>query len=158
VGIVTVLLIVGVGVVLFGGYVLRFAPQTPGGKISVLGLGEVNSATAGLPLIALGLVAIGFGAIHGGVSRPTPLPPSPSASASSAPIGQCADPHGLPAVDGDTKSDAEAREALRSSNFFNILPSQYVSAPGTPGRVLTQSPRPGTLTCPFDSITLTVRR
>jgi hypothetical protein len=33
-----------------------------------------------------------------------------------------------------------------------------VSAPGTPGRVLTQSPRPGTLTCPFDPITLTVRR
>jgi hypothetical protein len=55
---VTVLLVVGVGVVVLGALVLLLWPDRPGGKIAWQGL-EVSSIGAGLPLIVVGIVAIG---------------------------------------------------------------------------------------------------
>jgi hypothetical protein len=57
---VTLLLaVVGVGVVILGAVVLLLLPERPGGTIGWGGF-QVNSRGAGLPLIVVGLVAIGF--------------------------------------------------------------------------------------------------
>jgi hypothetical protein len=56
---VTVLLVVGVGVVILGTAVLLFLPDRPGGTISWAGA-QVSSKGAGLPLIALGVAAIAY--------------------------------------------------------------------------------------------------
>ncbi|MGH3052968.1 MAG: hypothetical protein ACRDM8_08425 [Gaiellaceae bacterium] len=58
----TILLIVGVGVVVLGALVLLLFPDRPGGKIAWQGF-EVSSIGAGLPLIVVGIAAI---AISGG--------------------------------------------------------------------------------------------
>ena len=63
----TVLLIVGVGVVVLGALILLLFPDRPGGKIGWQGA-EVSSIGAGLPLIVVGIAAIaigGGGAIRG---------------------------------------------------------------------------------------------
>lgn len=60
-----VLLAAGVGLVLFGALVLLRFPDRPGGRIAWQGV-EVSSVGAGLPLIALGIAAIGFGATQSG--------------------------------------------------------------------------------------------
>lgn len=52
-----ILLIAGIGLLVFGGIVLLRYPQKPGGKIAIGSL-EVSSAGAGLPLIALGVACI----------------------------------------------------------------------------------------------------
>ena len=59
-----VLLAAGVGLVLFGALVLLRFPDRPGGKIAWRGM-EVSSAGAGLPLIVVGIAAIGLGATQG---------------------------------------------------------------------------------------------
>jgi hypothetical protein len=56
---VTVLLVVGVGVVILGAVILLFIPDRPGGTISWAGA-QVSSKGAGLPLIALGVAAIAY--------------------------------------------------------------------------------------------------
>jgi hypothetical protein len=64
----TILLVVGVAVVIFGALVLLRFPDRPGGKIAWHGA-EVSSIGAGLPLIVVGIAAIaiaGGGAIGGG--------------------------------------------------------------------------------------------
>jgi hypothetical protein len=61
---VTILLIVGVGLVLFGALVLLRFPDRPGGRIAWHGF-EVSSLGAGLPIIALGVLAIGFAGARG---------------------------------------------------------------------------------------------
>jgi len=58
--ILVVLVIVGLGLVIFGGFVLLKFPNSPGGKVAVPIFGEVSSVGAGLPLIFLGLAAIVF--------------------------------------------------------------------------------------------------
>lgn len=61
----TVLLVIGVGVVALGAFVLLLFPDRPGGKIAWQGA-EVSSIGAGLPLIVVGIAAIaisGSGAI-----------------------------------------------------------------------------------------------
>jgi hypothetical protein len=50
-------LIIGGILVVFGGYVLLWAPERPGGTIKVLGM-VVDSKGAGLPLVALGAVLV----------------------------------------------------------------------------------------------------
>jgi hypothetical protein len=64
---VTVLLVVGVGVVALGALILLLFPDRPGGKIAWQGA-EVSSIGAGLPLIVVGIVAIGIsgGGVIGG--------------------------------------------------------------------------------------------
>jgi hypothetical protein len=61
-----ILLVVGVGVVVLGALVLLLFPDRPGGKIAWRGV-EVSSIGAGLPLIVVGLAAIGIWS--GGVIR-----------------------------------------------------------------------------------------
>jgi hypothetical protein len=64
---VTILLVVGVGVVVFGALVLLLIPDRPGGKIAWQGV-EVSSIGAGLPLIVVGITAIAIarGGVVGG--------------------------------------------------------------------------------------------
>jgi hypothetical protein len=71
-----ILVIVGAALVGFGALVLLKFPDRPGGKIAWHGF-EVNSVGAGLPLIALGVVAI---AIAGPMQFSQPLPGSPPAA------------------------------------------------------------------------------
>jgi hypothetical protein len=86
VGLVTPLLLIGLGVVILGAVVLLVFPNRPGGTIRLPGGGEVNSAGAGLPLIVVGVVAVGYAATHRSVP-PLPGPvPVPVASSSSAPM------------------------------------------------------------------------
>ena len=66
----TILLIIGVALVLFGALVLLRFPDRPGGRIGWHGF-EVNSVGAGLPIIALGVVAIAFASVRQG-NGPTP--------------------------------------------------------------------------------------
>jgi hypothetical protein len=54
---VTVLLVLGVAVVVFGAVILLLFPDRPGGKIAWQGA-EVSSIGAGLPLIVVGIVAV----------------------------------------------------------------------------------------------------
>jgi hypothetical protein len=54
---VTVLLVLGVAVVVFGALILLLFPDRPGGKIAWQGA-EVSSIGAGLPLIVVGIVAV----------------------------------------------------------------------------------------------------
>jgi hypothetical protein len=63
----TVLLVVGVGVVVLGALILLLFPDRPGGRIAWQGI-EVSSIGAGLPLIVVGIVAIGLsgGGVVGG--------------------------------------------------------------------------------------------
>ena len=68
----TILLVVGVGVVLLGALVLLLFPDRPGGRIAWQGA-EVSSIGAGLPLIVVGIAAI---AISGGVMGATAVSPS----------------------------------------------------------------------------------
>jgi hypothetical protein len=115
---VTVLLVVGIGVVLFGAYVLMVQPQTAGGKVKVLGLGEMDSATAGLPLIALGLVAIGVSATHGVVPSPpltpgsTP-PPPPSTAATPSPSPTLPSASAPPPADAPYRCDGDGTWCAR---------------------------------------------
>jgi hypothetical protein len=64
---VTILLVVGVGVVVLGAFVLLLFPDRPGGKIAWQGA-EVSSIGAGLPLIVVGIVAVALsgGGVIGG--------------------------------------------------------------------------------------------
>jgi len=57
---VTILLVVGVGVVVLGALILLLFPDRPGGKIGWQGA-EVSSIGAGLPLIVVGIAAIAIG-------------------------------------------------------------------------------------------------
>jgi hypothetical protein len=54
---VIVLLVLGVGLVLFGAFVLLRYPSSTGGTVSIVGI-QVSSAGAGLPLIVLGVAAV----------------------------------------------------------------------------------------------------
>jgi hypothetical protein len=74
--VVVVLTIVGLLLILFGGLVLLRFPDRPGGKITWQGV-EVSSPSAGLPVIALGLIAIGAAYILPG--QP-PIPPPPGST------------------------------------------------------------------------------
>jgi hypothetical protein len=56
---VTVLIVLGVAVVVFGAVILLLFPDRPGGKIAWQGA-EVSSIGAGLPLIVVGIVAVGL--------------------------------------------------------------------------------------------------
>ena len=56
-----VLLLVGVVLIVFGGFVLLRRPSAAGGKIEFGGM-KVSSTGAGLPLIALGLAAVAIAA------------------------------------------------------------------------------------------------
>lgn len=60
----TILLVLGVVLVVFGGLVLLLFPDRPGGKVGWQGF-EVSSVGAGLPVIVVGVVAVGFAALHG---------------------------------------------------------------------------------------------
>jgi hypothetical protein len=71
-----VLVIAGAALVGFGALVLLIFPERPGGKVAWHGF-EVNSVGAGLPLIALGVVAI---AIAGPIQFPGAMPGSPPAA------------------------------------------------------------------------------
>jgi hypothetical protein len=61
---VPVLLIAGVGLVVFGAFVLLRFPDRPGGTIRWHGV-EVSSVGGGLPLIVLGVVAIATATLRG---------------------------------------------------------------------------------------------
>jgi hypothetical protein len=56
----TVLVILGAAVMVFGAFVLLFLPERPGGEFEFKGL-TVKSPAAGIPLILAGLVAVVFG-------------------------------------------------------------------------------------------------
>jgi hypothetical protein len=67
----TVLVILGITLVIFGGIVLLLLPNRPGGELSFRGV-SVKSPTAGLPLIVLGLVAVSLGyGLEDDKSKPT---------------------------------------------------------------------------------------
>jgi hypothetical protein len=59
----TVLVVVGIALVVFGAFLLLVFPDRPGGRIGWQGL-EVNSVGAGLPIVALGVAAIAFGGVR----------------------------------------------------------------------------------------------
>jgi hypothetical protein len=78
---VTVLLIVGLAVVIFGAVILLFLPNRPGGTITLPGKVEVSSKGAGLPLIVVGIATVAYSA------TPNDGPgPSPTTSAAEARI------------------------------------------------------------------------
>jgi hypothetical protein len=69
---VTILLVVGIVLIAFGGVVLLLFPDRPGGRVAWQGF-EVSSVGAGLPLIVVGLAAVAFVATRGSnVGGPTP--------------------------------------------------------------------------------------
>jgi hypothetical protein len=77
---VTILLVLGVVLVVFGGLVLLLFPDRPGGKLGWQGF-EVSSVGAGLPVIVIGVVAVGFAALHGnGLDLGSGRPKAASAS------------------------------------------------------------------------------
>lgn len=84
----TVLLIVGVGVVILGALVLLRFPDRPGGTITWQGV-EVSSVGAGLPLIVIGVAAIavaGGGIVgDGGGTTPSQGQPADQAAALACP-------------------------------------------------------------------------
>ena len=85
----SLLLVLGVGLVIFGAVVLIRYSDRPGGSLKWLGM-EISSKGAGLPLIALGIASIAFT-----VTRPsTPEPDAPARSAADT-----AGPPVLPATD-----------------------------------------------------------
>lgn len=59
------LAVVGVGVVILGAFILLVLPERPGGTVG-WGDFQVKSTGAGLPLIVVGIVAIGFAIARGG--------------------------------------------------------------------------------------------
>lgn len=61
---VTALLVVGIALVAFGALVLLLFPDRPGGQIAWQGF-QVSSIGAGLPIIVVGVVAIGFAGVRG---------------------------------------------------------------------------------------------
>ncbi|MEW6471352.1 MAG: hypothetical protein AB1679_03690 [Actinomycetota bacterium] len=69
-----VLVILGIGLVIFGGIVLLLLPDRPGGELSFRGA-TLKSPTAGLPLIVVGVAAVWLGYAY----------PAPSAGARPAP-------------------------------------------------------------------------
>ena len=70
-----VLILVGVALVAFGGFVLVRHGERPGGSLKWLGL-ELSSTGAGLPVIALGIGCIIFAAtLGGGGERTGPVDP-----------------------------------------------------------------------------------
>jgi hypothetical protein len=71
------LAVVGVGVVVLGAVVLLLLPDRPGGTIGWGGM-QVKSKGAGLPLIVVGLVAVGF-ALNRGHEDSAPAPPTDTA-------------------------------------------------------------------------------
>lgn len=81
----TLLLIVGVGVLLLGAVVLLVFPERPGGTISIGNLGNVNSTGAGLPIIVLGLATIGYASLHTSGGDP---PSHPTGSTTSTTIDE----------------------------------------------------------------------
>jgi hypothetical protein len=81
---VTVLVVVGIAVAVFGALVLLRFPDRPGGKIAWRGF-EVSSVGAGLPLIALGVAALALASFRGedGDSDAAGLGGEPSAGSTS---------------------------------------------------------------------------
>jgi multisubunit Na+/H+ antiporter MnhG subunit len=71
---VTVLVVVGIAVAVFGALVLLRFPDRPGGKIAWRGF-EVSSVGTGLPLIALGVAALALASSRGEIRR-SPCSPS----------------------------------------------------------------------------------
>jgi len=63
------LVTIGIALIVFGGLVLLWFPDRPGGVLEFRGV-RVRSAGAGLPLIVLGLVAVVLAALQGGGSAP----------------------------------------------------------------------------------------
>lgn len=84
-----ILLMAGIGLLVFGGIVLLRYPHKPGGKIAIGSL-EVSSVGAGLPLIVLGVACI---LAYARTDIPTFWLPdaSPETSASSSVSGGCFD-------------------------------------------------------------------
>ena len=54
-----ILLMVGLGLLIFGAFILLKFPHRPGGKIAI-GSAEVSSVGAGLPLIFLGVLCVNY--------------------------------------------------------------------------------------------------
>jgi hypothetical protein len=61
---VTALLVVGIALVAFGALILLLFPDRPGGQIAWQGF-QVSSIGAGLPIIVVGVVSIGFAGVRG---------------------------------------------------------------------------------------------
>jgi len=94
---VSVLLIAGIALVVFGAFVLLRFPDRPGGAIKWQGM-EVSSVGGGLPLIVLGVAAIAIASVRGpgtptgptGPGEPVGKDPATS-EPSSAPSAECLD-------------------------------------------------------------------
>jgi hypothetical protein len=69
---VTVLLVVGLAVLIFGAVILLFLPHRPGGTITLPGKVEVSSKGAGLPLIVVGIATVAYSATPNDDSGPSP--------------------------------------------------------------------------------------
>lgn len=112
----TILLVVGVLLVVFGGLVLLFFPDRPGGKVGWHDF-EVSSVGAGLPVIVVGVVAVGFAAVNGhGFGLGGPSAVSASSGSSSAASAGCLGGvfHGIPVARTTTvEAGASAEPAVR---------------------------------------------
>jgi hypothetical protein len=103
---VTVLLVVGVGVVALGAFVLLLFPDRPGGKIAWQGV-EVSSIGAGLPLIVVGIAAIAIASsgVVGGDGGITGKHQVSSEGSGGPPASDSACPDALESVPAERVSD-----------------------------------------------------
>jgi hypothetical protein len=119
---VTILLVIGVVLVVFGGLVLLLFPDRPGGKLGWQGF-EVSSVGAGLPVIVVGVVAVGFAALHGngfGFGGPSAVSASSGSSATAGCLGKVF--HGIPAARESTLEVGASADSL-------VRPGQPVAGP-----------------------------
>lgn len=125
----SITLIVGGLLVIFGLLVLLKFPDRPGGKVA-FGKFEVSSTGAGLPLVALGVVCLLVGARDpsggfwpfavGPPPTPTASPsPTPTPSASPTPGTQVDCP---PAAGGETDASAAAAEVEAGTRELRVRP------------------------------------
>jgi hypothetical protein len=103
---VTVLLVVGVGVVVLGAFVLLVFPDRPGGKIAWQGV-EVSSLGAGLPLIVVGIAAIAIASsgVVGGDGGTTGKHQGSSEGSGGSPASDSVCPDALQSVPAERVSD-----------------------------------------------------
>ncbi|MCA1566990.1 MAG: hypothetical protein LC803_15345 [Acidobacteria bacterium] len=116
-----VLAVLGVALVLFGGWLLVKLPDRPGGKLA-LGKVEVSSVGAGLPLVVLGVVCVvlsASGDLRGMIGLPPDKPPTPTitptptATPPHTPTpasGDCLNPY-VAAIPADLVASVEVGEA-----------------------------------------------
>lgn len=117
----TILLIaLGIGLVVFGGFVLLRHADRPGGTLKWLGM-EISSTGAGLPLVALGVLSIVFAVLNapeGASSNDEQGRPSSDAVTATEPEGERS-----PGGDGSAAADLTGC----FSEFFSSVPADRVA-------------------------------